>query len=511
MKNIAKNFTVLFIIVLVAKIIEITRNILVASFLGANDSADIFMSVVTIPDSLVVLVGLDSIKGVINSEFSSIDRNHNRDGLKSMFSNIFTILSVISLIFAIIIVILRNNIIDFLLPGFSEEKKQIAANIALFIFPVFFFKTIIGLFHSILNAFKKFYSPVILNSLPAIILIASFFFPYYKGLLIYNLSISVILGNIIIFILSYILVQKIIGVVKFRRIIFDDFTKKILRGCTALFILLSSEQLFIFSKNFFASYFGEGAISSLNYSRSVSTAIMGLVFASVFSVLVSNLSTMLRFEMKINSKNLFTKTLMSLFYIIVFCVSNFLLLGKEILSVLYLRGNFSADNLISTLKPYNWEVLSLLGFVLYIIPMSLFLAQKQYSRLNKIGSSVYIFGILINYLLSHIFGYYGISMANFVVTLIYGSLLILYSRKIFGRYYNHFKTGLKILSIGAISFLITYFLKNYLLFPAGAINFMNNLNIVILTSVLNIILYISLSYMIKVNYLKEFLNIIRKR
>lgn len=510
MKSVFKTYSILLIIVSFTKIFEILRNILVASFLGVNNSADIFMGIISIPDSLIVLVGLDSLKGVINSEFSSIDSLKDKERFKNLFDNIFSFISIIALIFSVIIVIARYEIVNILLPGFTEEKRILAANIALIVFPVFFFKTIIGLLHSILNAVKRFYYPVLLNSLPSIFLIASIFLPYYNNYLIYNLSISVILSHIVVLILSYLIITKIIGIVKLKRIVFDEFTVKILKGCTALMMLLLSEQIFVLSKNHFASYYGEGAISSLNYSKSVSSVIMGLIFASVFSVLVSNLSTMFANNSKDDSRKLFTHTMIGLLYVIIFLVVIFLIAGKEILSLLYLRGNFTNDALLMTMRPYLWEVLSLISFILYIIPTSLYLSTKKYMKLNIIGSSVYISGIFINFIAVKIWGYWGISVANFMVTSLYGIILIINSISIFGHFYEELKIFIKLIISGTLTYLIVQLIIQFIPKYESDLMISYILHILYISS-LSGIFYFIITKILKANYLSDFISIIKRK
>lgn len=510
MKSVYKTYSVLLVLVSITKIFEVLRNILVASFLGVNNSADIFMGIISIPDSLIVLVGLDSLKGIINSEFSSIDSLNNKEKFKSLFDNIFSFIVLIALILSVMLVFARYEIVNILLPGFTEEKRILASDIALIIFPVFFFKTIIGLLHSILNAVKRFYYPVLLNSFPSIFLIISIFLPYYNNNLIYNLSMSVLLSHAVVLILSYLIIIRIIGIVKLKRTIFDDFSKRIFKGCTALMMLLLLEQIFILSKNYFASYYDEGAISSLNYSKSISSVIMGLIFASVFSVLVSNLSSMLSKKDTNGGRKLFLTTMLGLMYIIIFLVVIFLSSGKELLSVLYLRGNFSNEALTMTLKPYFWEVLSLVSFILYIIPTSLYLATKQYMKLNIIGSTVYLIGIMLNFIAVKIWGYWGISIANFIVTSFYGVILLFYSVDIIGNYYKAINIFIKLL----ISGVLTYFtvLLVFPIFPKYESDLLiSNILSIIYTSVLSGVLYFSITSILKANYLTEFITVIKRK
>ncbi|HPS65887.1 MAG TPA: lipid II flippase MurJ, partial [Ignavibacteria bacterium] len=332
----------------------------------------------------------------------------------------------------------------------------------------------------------------------------------YRNDLIFNLSFSVIISNFFVFIFSLLFLQRIIGLVKIKKIKFDKQTKQILKGCTSLIFLLLSEQIFNVSKNFLASYFGEGAISSLNYSRSVSLVIMGLIFSSIFSVLLSNMSSMFASDIKIKTRNLFTKTLTGLIFIVIMLVVIFLISGREVLSILYLRGKFDLSAIDMTMKPYVWEVMSQLSFIMYIIPIALFLSKKKYHTLNMIGSSVFICGILVNLIAVKIFGYYGISIANFFVTSVYAVILLYNSRFIFGKYKREVLIFLKLLFSGVVTFLAVYLIKTAFKSYA-AVDIIGNIRNAVVYSSIIVIVYLGLTYLLKVNYLMDFISMIKKK
>lgn len=508
-KTILKYFSTIFIILLIIKLIDVFKNLLVASKLGVSDSADIFMGLISIPDSLIVLVGIDSMKGVINSEFTSM-HSLNKDFIVwDLFNKLCNFIFWTSIIFTLLIIFTRTYIIDIILPGFSGIKKEIALSIALIIFPMFFLKSLTGIFHASLNSLKKFYFPVIINIIPTIFVIISIFLPYINENMIYNLSFAVLLGNIMIFIFSFFRIVQLGGYFKFDFLFFNTDTVKILKSCGNIILLLFFEQVYNISRNFFASYFGEGAISSLNYARTIPLALMGLIFATIFSVLLTNLSQLLSLEIRKKVKDLFTDVLLGLLFITIPIIIILLLNDKEFLTVLYLRGKYTMSGLEMTLLPFRWEVISMLSFILYMIPTALYLAKKEYKKLNRIGSIVFIAGILSNFIFVKLFGFYGVSISYFIVCGIYGVLLIYNTRKYFGKYSIEVKTFFKIIISGVITYLLSYFLKIQLNLQHTyelKINFL----IITISAIFIIVVYVLITNFMKVNYLKNLVNVVLK-
>ena len=72
MKKLLKIFSTIIFFYIVVKITDVTKNLVVASILGVSLDADVYLGVLNIPDILLILIGFDSIKGVLNSEFSSL-------------------------------------------------------------------------------------------------------------------------------------------------------------------------------------------------------------------------------------------------------------------------------------------------------------------------------------------------------------------------------------------------------------------------------------------------------
>jgi putative peptidoglycan lipid II flippase len=189
----------------------------------------------------------------------------------------------------------------------------------------------------------------------------------------------------------------------------------------------------------------------------------------------------------------------------------FIVYAEEILSLIYLRGNFNKAGIEMTLKPFYWDALALLTFILYIIPTTLYLAKKEYLLLTKIGSLVYLSGILLNYLLTDYFGYYAISMAAFIITGIYGAVLLFYSRKIIGRYGKYFIRILLMIFSGVMTFAVIMVLKIYLMDQFISFHFENLLIIIIINSLITAFVYFVITHILKVNFSSELLKSIKKR
>lgn len=504
-------FSRLFLIVLLIKIFDVFKNLVIASVLGVSNDADIYTAMITIPDSLIVILGLDTIKGVVNSEYAHFSAIGQKEQMWKSFSNLLNILFWISLVVVSAIILFNEFLIGLMLPGFEGGKKTKAVDISYIIFPVLFLKVFIGYFNSVYNASKKFFLPVIASSIVGISLLISIVLPYFNDEVIYNLSFGNLAGNIILIIVMFAGLIRLGAIVRIQKIEFDEVTVKVLKGSLSILLLVICNQLFLFSKNYFASYFGDGAIAALHYSGSITSAIISMIFAIFFTVLISDLSTLFSSNKIKEAGNLFLKTVSVLLFGIIPVVVFFIVYAKEILSLVYLRGSFNAEGIDMTLKPFIWDALSLLTFILYIIPTALYLAKKEYSLLTKIGSTVYLAGIILNYLLSSYFGFYAISMATFITTGIYGIFLFFFSGRILGKDIKHYLTFFLLLISGLLLFLVLLFLKIYFFEKHFLSGFEALLTIIVSNLIIAAAVYYFITSLFKVNFAGEIIKRMKKQ
>jgi putative peptidoglycan lipid II flippase len=460
-KEIFKSYFILLIITLVLRILDVVKSLIVASKIGVSGSADVLFSLQLIPEYIVILLGIDTLKGVANSEYSSLFSTGSIKELKKSLSFLLKYLVICSFFLSIAIFIFREEIIRLLLPGLSAPSFEMAVKISVLIFPIFFVRSVTSLLQPYFNSQKKFYFPVLAQSFITILILIFVFLPVIGGNLIYNLAVALLIGNIL-----YLVTMLYPALVK-DKITYargydpDPISKTIISSCGAILLLSFVNQLFLFSRNYFASFFPEGSISAINYGATVPVFVTALTFTIVFGVLLTNLSTYFAEGKMEEAKKIFYDTFNILVFIYVPIVTFFIIFGNKILSLIYLRGNFSLDGVILSQKPFFWESLALLTFLTFMVPTSLFMARKNYKFLTITGSISYALGILLNYFFTNKFGFYGVSISTFAVSGMYGTMLFLKVFKIFPKSSAELIRSLKILLCGALTYLIVQYLKNY--------------------------------------------------
>lgn len=502
MNNLSKIFSIIFLINIVVKITDVIRNLLISSRLGVSANADIYMAVMSIPDLILIILGFDTIKGIVNSEYSSLHSENRLDDLKLSFSNLLKLLSFFGALLIILAIVLRYQIIGLLLPGFTGSKKDASIYIFLIILPIFFIRNLMNLFQSVCNAYKKYFYPVVLPILVNIFVIVSVILAFTKDTLIYYIAVAGTFGNIIIAMILALIVYSLIGKIKINAKL-DAVTIKILKSISSLLILVMINQIYFASRNYFASYLGDGSISVLNYANMPVGFINTFIFTVFFSVLLSELSSKFTLGEIENARHMFFDTLLSLLYFCVPLILIMIIFNTEFLKLLFLRGNLKAEDIEKISYPFFWETLAILPFILFILSVALYLASKQYVLITKIGSLVFVLGIVLNYVFASKFGIYGISLANFITSSLYAITLLFFLRQIVGKIGEYSKKIFSIFFSGIVVFLLFFSLKRFVFNYFVSNSILSDALLILFNTILIFCVYYFCTSFLKVNYLKK--------
>jgi len=494
-----KTFSLLFLISIGLRAIDVVKNLYIASKLGVTYQADVFLSLASLPDSLLVLFGLDSLKGIINSEYSS-EINKSQYNISESFNNLFRLLLVIGAIITVLILVFRVELIKLLLPGFADERLTLAVYLSVFILPVFFIKPVSALLSAYYNSVKQYYIPVVPQVLVSLSILFFVYFPILGTDVIVNIAYGFLIGSYLYFIVL-ILPQIFNKKIHFFKLLeLDKLSRKIIKTCFMMFVVVMTNQIYLFTKNFFVSYFDDGSLAAINYGTSLPTFISSLTFTVVFGIILNNLSKLHSLNLVEDANKLLSNTINSIIYIYIPIVVIMFLFNINILNILYLRGNFDSHGIELTSNPFIWESLSLIPFVLFIMPVAMYLAYKDYKKYSKIGIIVYVAGILFNFILTKIFGYYGISIGTFINYSFMAFMLIYFSKTLSLKLKFDISDSFKLIFLGTVLTAVTYFFKIYVLdiYLIGT-----GISALLIGSIFVFLLYYITTVILKINYLNK--------
>jgi putative peptidoglycan lipid II flippase len=374
----------------------------IAYLLGSSNKSDAFFVAFRIPNLFRDLLGDQALNNAFIPAYAQ--SNYSKGFLWAISIQFLSIVFLINLI----LIIFAKPLVMITAPGFIKdpEKFQLTLILTYITLPSLFFFSISALFSAILNTKRKFF---LTSIAPSIINLSIMTFGIFLNLQKeISLAIGFILGTIIQSMFLFLFLNE-----KFQKPDFkDENIKTFYKLLIPVLLAYGFNEINLFVSTIIASFFGEGAISYLNYAFRVfhfPFAITGIAISTI--AIVDFISS------KEPKKDL-NKALKINFLITIPITLIFILLSKFLIQVLYQRGNFTA---------YDTEITSIV-LIIYLLSLpfassskiltSYAFATKDIKRANISFIIGTITDILTAIIFSFFIGFYAVAFGNFTSSLL---------------------------------------------------------------------------------------------
>lgn len=412
---------------LTGKLLALLKLIILASIYGAGTHYDAYIVAYTLPTILPQIL-TTIITTIFIPQFHKQDRN-TKESWKGL-NVLFTAVLFLSLAATLSLYLFSHQIVSFLAPGLEIKTLEHATilfetmSIATFIIGTSSF------FISLSNAREKFY----LSSIDGLIInsiIIVYCTIYTVDSDIETIAKLIVTGFFIHFIFLIVANRDI--VFNYMRFSFDykqeDFLKPISKSIP-IFVGYVGAVTTNLVDQWFTSFEGEGSISVLSYA-----AMLYLLPIEVFGKAI-----MQTYFTKFSAVSTLTKKLLAsynegfkLILFVLIPISLFLLLSNDVLiSLIFERGNFSAENAHITSLVLSALALGLVFRVIAYYNYRLLHAVNKSWIAISIGLMGVVTNFLLNYVLSKYFGLIGIASAT-TISLLISAIISCFLIK---KYYN---------------------------------------------------------------------------
>lgn len=374
----------------------------IAYLLGSSNKSDAFFVAFRIPNLFRDLLGDQALNNAFIPAYAQ--SNYSKSFLWAISIQFLSIVFLINLI----LIIFAKPLVMITAPGFIKdpEKFQLTLILTYITLPSLFFFSISALFSAILNTKRKFF---LTSIAPSIINLSIMTFGIFLNLQKeISLAIGFILGTIIQSMFLFLFLNE-----KFQKPDFkDENIKTFYKLLIPVLLAYGFNEINLFVSTIIASFFGEGAISYLNYAFRVfhfPFAITGIAISTIAIV---------DFTSSKEPKKDLNKALKINFLITIPITLIFILLSKFLIQVLYQRGNFTA---------YDTEITSIV-LIIYLLSLpfassskiltSYAFATKDIKRANISFIIGTITDILTAIIFSFFIGFYAVAFGNFTSSLL---------------------------------------------------------------------------------------------
>ena len=380
--------------------------------IGIGPNLDAFNVSVLLPITIATIVS-GSMESSVIPIYSRLRTKGAKEQASKLFSTLLNLLIIFCILTTAITLVFKTQLLTISAPGVSQKTIALAADLAIYTFPVLALMTLNSFMECLLNADGTFGWPAYAGLLVPLTTVIFIFGGDSKyGILMY--SIGTLAGNL--FELGVISYRAHKNNMVYRPIIdlkLPELKPILAYASPSLFGALISMISPIFDQ-FFSSYQPSGTISAMNTALKFNGVPTGVIFAAVGRAALPYLAS----QAAIKDMRAFKGTLRLYVWVIsivTFIVTAIMVLLSYLAIVFHLSfGSTSPSQVAQT-------AILLIGLALGLVPTAVgYILSKAFSALGKptVLMGVSIFSVFANAIFDAIFGYlwggFGIAFATSV-------------------------------------------------------------------------------------------------
>ncbi|CAM3733249.1 murein biosynthesis integral membrane protein MurJ [Rheinheimera salexigens] len=407
---------------LISRVLGLIRDVVVANFIGAGAAADVFFFANRIPNFLRRLFAEGAFSQAFVPVLAEVKAKHGDDAVRLLIAKVtgslgavVTIVTLIGVIASPIVAMLFGMgwFIEWLNDGPEQHKFELASVMLKITFPYLWFVSLVALSGAILNTYNRFavaaFTPVFLNI--AIIACAIWLAPTLEVPAL-ALAWGVFIGGVIQLLFQLPFLAKAGFLVMPKWGWHDEHVVKIRKLMLPALFGVSVSQINLLLDTVIASFLLTGAVSWLYYSDRLIEFPLGLFGIAIATVILPNLSRHHAGENKVR----FSQTLdWSLRFVALFgipAMAGLMVLGKPIISLLFMRGEFSQHDVLMVSHSLVAYSLGLFSYMLIKVLAPGFYARQDIKTPVRIGIIAMVANMVFNLMLAPFLSYVGLALAT---------------------------------------------------------------------------------------------------
>lgn len=408
--------------------------VLIANYFGAGKEVDSFVIATTIPEFVYGLTNAVLMTSLVIILVQYKVR-HRQKEMQECISNIFNIAFIFLAAIATLVYFLAPLLSGLLAPGFDSEEIALTTKLIKLLSVTIFFYGLSSFTTGVLYARKCFFVASLFKAFIGIMIIAAILL-FWSTFGIFALAIGAVLGTGIGFLSQIILLFRVGW--KYHPLV--SVSHPAFKSLISLaFPLAFASFLFYLNKfagHIIASTINEGAIAILNYaflivslpaiflSGSLSTTIFPL-FAEYFA----------QRDME-HFKILFAKALKVVALVLIPTTLFFIILGRNIIKILFERGMFTEAASSSTYLALSFYSIGLLAYGFNFVLCAAFYAIKQMKIIVLLNSLLLFINTTLSLILIDKYSFIGLAFAMSLAYIITTIIALFVLKRSIGGFYE---------------------------------------------------------------------------
>ncbi len=430
-KNIEKKVLSSSFGIMMSRVGGFFREVVIAGLFGAKDITDIYFAGLMISNLMRRVVAENALENAFLPIFMRLFRRSPRAKMWQSSSSILNFTLLFSVLVSLTGIIFAPSIVGLIYSGF-ESRGLLPDTIIItrMMFPYLILVTIAAIFSTILKAFNRFgiaeFSSLFfsIGSITGIVAL-------YSISHIYALGAGVLLGGTLHALFLFPFAKKILKdkslqfkyspAINFTSVVNKKYYSQLIPISMDVFLSKTSEIV----DQFLAAGLSSGSISYLYYAKTIFRLPFAIVSQAINSVILRDFSDKIALFDKNKAKKLFIDGVKLNIFLLAPLSIIMLMLADPIVSILYGRGKFLADDIKNTSFALQFYSVGLVGWGLHS------LTSKIFSARIDIKTSMYLNFMMLSgnialsfYLVSTDLKYAGLALATTISFVLFSIIRI---------------------------------------------------------------------------------------
>ncbi|MCF7793920.1 MAG: murein biosynthesis integral membrane protein MurJ [Candidatus Cloacimonetes bacterium] len=506
-RKLAKNAGSMSLAVFISRILGLIRDIMMTGFFGTSAVADAFRVAFQIPNFLRRLFGEGALSAAFVPIYTEMGVNKSREFQIKFALNVLSLLTAFLVILCIMGILLAPILVKVIAPGLDAETQQLTVKLTRILFPYLFLIGLSSTLISILNSHDIFFIPGLSSAFLNLGMIGCLgFFVLINDTStmqekVFVWSFGVLIGGILQTIINFPLLKKLGYSLKLNLRRQNEALKDVWQRLIPGAIGIAVRQINLIADMILASLLVTGSIAALGYGNRLMQLPMG-IFGIAAGVAVLPLFS--RYVAKQDWQGLYDSlkfSVVSLSFIMLPVTAIIAGLGKDLIRLLFMRGQFNLHSLEMTYSALLFYSLGIFFYSMNRLIIPVFYANKDTKTPVKVSAVIVLINIILNIIFMQFLEHAGLALATSVSAAVQFIMLKDLMRKKIGLI--HFpKVGKEIWKLFFISLIIyaVLFVANYFLIASNVLELIVKL---ILLSIISLVIMLVGSDLLNVRYSKQ--------
>ncbi len=430
-RTIFRSTLVLSSVLLISRVLGYVRDVIVAARLGTGVMNDTFIAAFKIANLFRSIFGEGAFNSAFVPLFSRLLHSRGPKYARAVCCRTQAVLALALLVVSLLVIMGMKFVIELTTPGFKVDSDAFVLTVRLgrITFPYLFFVSLAAFYGAIMSGYGSFvpyaFTSIILN----ITLIVSTFFMNHTATPAHSLAYGVVVAGMLEITLMLFCIYKrgillplvMPKVTKYVRLIIKRMLPSILSS--------GMMQINVWVNMLFLSFI-PGGMSYIYFADRLIQLPLALISTAMSITLLPALSAAIKDVNKNASLILINKSIKFIAFFAVPSAVGLFLLSTSIVSILFMRGNFSSESVVNTASALQAFAIGLPAYML-LKPLNIvFYAYED----TKNPMIVAVFSMFINVMLSIFllkkYGHTGIACSSAVSAWINAVILVVFLCKL---------------------------------------------------------------------------------